>query len=283
LIDAERHNKNPRQDECLDDGASCVYGGDEVEALVFGDSHADALVTAVAAAVATERAGVYFRGISSCLFVFEAKLMSGEDKGCERLRQEVLQQLPELYPGKPIVLINRTTVYTMGRTDAEGAPTGTPAVYFSRKYEEASPEFFGEFRRHYVASVCALAETHPVYLLRPVPEMPVDVPRAMGRQSLMGRPLEVKLARSEYHERHALTWAMQDEAAERCGARVLDPLPYLCDELFCYGSGGGLPLYVDDDHLSERGNKKLIPLFAQMFGDSADAAGEHGSFPVVSN
>ncbi|MNR57325.1 hypothetical protein D3C85_1780750 [compost metagenome] len=42
-------------------------------------------------------------------------------------------------------------------------------------------------------------------------------------------------------------------------------MPYLCNEQNCYGSRDGWPLYVDDDHLSEFGNRLLIPMFAQVF------------------
>ncbi|AEF24130.1 acyltransferase 3 [Pseudomonas fulva 12-X] len=268
LVDAERQNRNPRQDECLDDEARCVYGGKEVEALVFGDSHADALVTAVAAAVPTDQGGVYFRGVSSCPFVFGAKRVDGKGEGCERLSQEVLRDLPQLYPGKPVVLISRTTVYVMGRTALEES-SGRPLLYFSKKYDESTPEFLEEFKQHYVDSVCTLSKEHPVYLLRPVPEMPVNVPKSMGREMLLGRSVEVKLAMADYHERHAFTWSMQDAAVTQCGARILDPLPYLCDETFCYGSRNGRPLYLDDDHLSERGNRKLIPMFAPIFAEGA--------------
>jgi len=269
-IDDERHNRNPRQDECLDDEASCVYGGNDVQALVFGDSHADAVVSAVVAAAPTTRVGIYFRGVSGCLFVSGARRIDGKSKGCERMREKIWQQLPELYPGKPIILVNRTTAYMRGHTVAESTEgseraEGKPIVYFSKKYHEPSSDFLDEFRDRYVSSVCALAKNHPVYLLRPIPEMPANVPKIMGRESLMGHSVEVKLSRVEYEKRHAFTWSMQDEAVSRCGVKILNPLPYLCDEVFCYGGEGGVPLYVDDDHLSERGNRKLIPLFAQVF------------------
>ena len=64
---------------------------------------------------------------------------------------------------------------------------------------------------------------------------------------------------------NAFVWGVQDQAREECGAQILDPLPYLCDEQRCYGSRDGKPLYYDDDHLSESGNKRLIPMFAELF------------------
>ena len=61
----------------------------------------------------------------------------------------------------------------------------------------------------------------------------------------------------------------QDAAEKQCGVKILDPLPYLCDANYCYGSKNGRPLYHDDDHLSEYGNKFLIPMFERIFMDQA--------------
>jgi hypothetical protein len=129
-------------------------------------------------------------------------------------------------------------------------------------------EYFAEFRQHYLDTMCQLAAHHPLYLLRPVPEMRVEVPKAMGRALLRGREEVVRISREEYRQRHAVVWAVQDEVAERCGAKILDPLPYLCDEHYCYGSKDGMPLYVDDDHLSELGNRLLVPMFAKALSET---------------
>jgi hypothetical protein len=47
--------------------------------------------------------------------------------------------------------------------------------------------------------------------------------------------------------------------------KILNPLPYLCDDQKCDGTRDGMPLYVDDNHLSERGNRLLVPMFKQVF------------------
>ena len=51
----------------------------------------------------------------------------------------------------------------------------------------------------------------------------------------------------------------------QCGVKILDPLPYLCDEQYCYGDKEGLPIYYDDDHLNERGAQLLQPLLQSVF------------------
>ncbi|MBV2133593.1 acyltransferase [Pseudomonas sp. MAP12] len=273
-VEAERHNKNPRQDECLSADARCIFGGQQVRALVVGDSHADALVTAVAAALPGSGEGVYFKAESGCLFVFGAKWAGkGERDDCRRLLEEVVAGLDSLYPGTPLILINRTTAYALGELPAPGGKPPHPMVYFSQKADGNDPAFQAEFRQHYLDTVCQLARHRPLYLLRPVPEMPADVPKAVGRAMQRGLPHEVSITRDQYRQRHAFVWGLQDEAARQCGAHILDPLPYLCDEQYCYGSRDGLPLYVDDDHLSETGNRRLVPMFARVFTDQSAPAG----------
>lgn len=95
--------------------------------------------------------------------------------------------------------------------------------------------------------------------------MLVNVPKAMGKYMLLGKNIDVNLARSAYEKRHAFIWKIQDEAAKKCGAVILDPMPHLCDNTHCYGSINGVPLYSDDDHLNEFGNKRLKPMFSEVF------------------
>lgn len=103
---------------------------------------------------------------------------------------------------------------------------------------------------------CVLANVKDFYLIRPLFEMEVGVPRFMGIARLLGRHAEVKLSVRKYHDAYA--WGIQDKVVQRSG--VYD----VCDESYCFGSEGGLPLYVADDHLSPRGSRKLAPVFRRV-------------------
>ena len=270
-IEAERHNKNPRQDECLDAEARCVFGGDQIAALVIGDSHADSIVTAVTDALPDPQQGVYFKAESGCLLVQGAHaIRPGKQKDCEALKQELFDGLDTLHPGVPVILINRVTAYAMGDgfDDPALAPQA-PTVYFSRKAREPDAEFLAEFRQHYLDSTCRLAQGRDLYVLMPVPEMPAEVPKAMGRAMLRGLSADVFSTRAQYQARHTFVRGLMQEAAERCNVKLLDPVPYFCNEEICRGQREGVPLYVDDDHLSEHGNRLLVPLFAPLFAGPA--------------
>jgi hypothetical protein len=58
---------------------------------------------------------------------------------------------------------------------------------------------------------------------------------------------------------------MIQDSAEFCKAKIIDPVDYLCDDEKCIGSLNGRPLYYDDDHLSEYGNKLLVPMFKTIW------------------
>jgi hypothetical protein len=115
-----------------------------------------------------------------------------------------------------------------------------------------------------------LAKDRPVYLVRPIPEMGIHVPNAMARSIAFGKKRDVSISLADYHQRHAFIWAAQDAARDRCGVKILDPLPYLCPDGRCRGAQNGRPIYYDDDHLSEYGNKLLVPMFAEVFQPQGD-------------
>ncbi len=94
----------------------------------------------------------------------------------------------------------------------------------------------------------------------------IDVPKRLGRAMLLGQvDGDIKILLSDYQQRNVFVWSIQDEAAASCGATILNPLPYLCDKAYCYGSRDGQPWYFDDDHLSEYGNRLLLPMFTPIF------------------
>ncbi len=69
-------DKNPRQNECLNSHASCIFGGPQVGVIVLGDSHADSIVTALEDALPSAQQGALMRAASGCLFVKGSKLIN---------------------------------------------------------------------------------------------------------------------------------------------------------------------------------------------------------------
>ncbi|BCP53858.1 acyltransferase [Kaistia sp. 32K] len=268
-IFAEARNKNPRFEECHVLGQKavpeCIYGGPKLGVIVLGDSHAGAIIRSVEKVLPDPELHVLDWTRAGCRTISGMKPNTPDDVRCVEFVDYALRKI-ETLPEAPLVILNRTGIDT---DPHEGDMTKT-----ARKRDQA---FYDDVREKLVATTCAFARTRPVYLVRPIPEMPVNVPVTLGRAALLGIPREVSISLEEYHQRHAFVWAAQDLAAQRCGVKILDPLPYLCTDGRCRGAFDGLPIYYDDDHLSERGGNRLIPMLRQIFEEPPVASEQQQS------
>ncbi|MGU5952374.1 acyltransferase family protein [Klebsiella pneumoniae] len=271
----ESQNLNPLSESC---GRSeknsdfksplCRFGSGEPNAIVMGDSHAEALVTSVAVAAESSNGSAIELNYSRCPTVLGAKNVQNSSNQCNLFNEYYVNELNGgLFRGIPLIVINRNSYSIHGFNENK---SDVPDIYFSKKYQHSSVELDLEYHKHFVDTMCQLSANRDVYLVRPIPEMGVDVPNSMARALMFGKPdPTISISLEEYHARHKVVWAAQDAAAAQCGVKILDPLPYLCHDGRCWGSKDGRPIYSDDDHLSEFGNKLLVPMFKQVFAASA--------------
>jgi len=277
LASQEASDKNPLSDKCAIlrgvQSPKCVFGdpGAKVSVIVLGDSHADATVSSVVAAAGAGK-GTLFLGYMGCLSVPDIKLQgTTASNQCGQFMHNQMEALKTEYPGVPIVVTNRTSVYVMGHNEQADTWTG-PMGYFGQP-SAFNDAYKKEFTRHYVAGICELSAHRPVYITAPIPEIGVDVPSTLARTLFRtGVAPDLDLKRQDYDQRNAFARSVIDTAAKECGAVVLDPTDYLCNGDTCNTVVDGRPLYFDDNHLSEFGNKELVPMYRQIWAttDSAD-------------
>lgn len=267
-VDQERLNINPRKKECLSYGMefkSCVYGGSNISAIVLGDSHANSLVTAIEASLPNKTDGVLFIAYAACPTIYGAKKINMPNVHCEPFNSWAKKQISEAPAHIPVIIINRTTAQLLGRLEDGKESYGKPLIYFSTTEVTANPEFIDEFQKRLIKTACSYATERTVFMLRPIPEPGVNVPAAMSRAMILGKNANIEIKTNEYHERNKYVWDAQDAAAQQCGVKILDPIPLLCTNKICKFSHNGRPIYSDDDHISEYGNRLLIPLFQSIF------------------
>lgn len=280
LVAKESNNANPRRRECLpqkgSQSPSCVYGGPNWRAIVLGDSHANAIMTALANAQPLDGSGVVEWSYGSCPFVsglkktpsFLATSMGGAHYQCSDFIANTESNLESVPPNIPLIIIARYATAAFGHQQFLLDPkVNVPEAYFSRVFEQTTQDFLDEFANNITESACNLAKRHKVYMVRPIPEMSMDVPRILSRQMVLGLKEDIFVAVENYRKRNAWVWTAQDIARKKCGIEILDPTEYLCDKNRCYGSKDNKALYYDDNHLSEYGNKLLTPMFQAIFQD----------------
>lgn len=268
-IAKQKTNYNPRKANCLTHKdkkfRGCYYGGSKIKAILVGDSHADAVVTSMAHALTNKSDGILFIGYSGCPTLIGVKrIINSPNNHCTEFNIWLFNYLTTLPANIPVIIVNRSSSYIIGHNETD-ISHHQPPVYFVDSHHRRMPNVLVAYRQSMLRTSCLLAKSHPVYWLRPLPEMVVNVPTTMAHLMLLGRQQDIHISLSSYYARHQLVWAVQDEAEKKCGTHTLNPLPYLCDNKQCYGSQAGMPLYYDDDHLSEFGNRLLTPLFQRFF------------------
>lgn len=255
---------DPGMMDCLRSEEPCIYGGPDIRLVVIGDSHAGALASALASTLSGNE-GMLLHAHSACLINFGATRPNGKGKECTRLHEWIREDLANQYPGIPVVLINRTTVYAFGGVEGEsGEEPGRPMFHFGKVSLRPDDEYQRIFRSRYIETLCHVAQSNPLYVVQPVPEMGFNVPEALSRDAILGRERELFMPLEHYQKRHASIRSWQAEAAERCGIQLLDPVPYLCKEGRCEAVKDRRALYYDDDHMSEFGSRLLVPMFRQI-------------------
>ncbi|RKP59141.1 acyltransferase family protein [Pararobbsia silviterrae] len=280
VVSAESADVDPRRNECLIDSVyrlddpkaqiGCRYGASpKLGAIVWGDSHGNAVMPSVAATAAQNNQSVMFYGTSGCP-PFEGASRFGKhtEEPCRRFASRVADDLRRYPSSVPLLVVARFSAYVDGKNI-----DNDPTILIG--YNGARPSGDPAERRTLYASflthdLCALAQTRPTYVLLPIPEMDRNVPDYLSRLLILGRhPDDVSISEAEYTQRNATAHAAIEQAAQQCGVKVLDPTPYLCRDGRCYGSESMVPLYIDGDHLSRRGSDRLAPLFREVFNQAS--------------
>jgi len=252
----------------------CLMGGPVPGVVVLGDSHAGALFNAVQKSLPGHGLGALKWTLAGCATMAGMHQVSDPAAQCARFNDWVLKRLSTLPADVPVVIINRTSLYLQGPNREEiDTDTSVPDIYFTTRHAARGPDFYREVQQHLVDTACTIAKTRPVYMMRPTPEMRVNVPEVLARSMIVGRPRDISVSLDDYRARNALALAAQDAAQAQCGVKLLDPLPYICRDGKCEALAGQKPMYYDDNHLSTHGSEYLVPMFAQMFDGSAGGAG----------
>lgn len=260
-IDSERDNRLHFEKGCgfdrrTDTLTPCYLGRPHAaDYILWGDSHAGAIASALRDATG----GSIRYYTHSCATLFGAELRGkGEKNHCRAFNDAVMREVDKLPRRVPVIIANRYAMNLLGENE-----TIQPVFGLEYSTEPTAGDPAVLYAAHMKDTLCRISRDRLTYVVLPQPEIGRDVPRSMVRQLLAGlKDPRITYPMSEYRSRNAATLPAIRNAAKACpNIRLLDPIPYLCKNGQCETSLGGLPLYVDDDHLSERGNRLLVPMF----------------------
>lgn len=240
----------------------CFLGSPISGAIIVGDSHADALTTALLESQEKRGNGIKAYTKSSCPFILEANIRNNEEK-CFENNEMRMKDINNLNQNIPIVIAARYPAYIFGQNAKErkGENIGKPTLSFHQKQTELD-SLLKEFEIHLQKTVCQITQnSNPVYLVQPIPEMETNIPNTIVDNYLRNTNIRLYITKEEYQKRSGKIRDIINNVAKECNAHVLDPSEYLCSEDKCHGVINDRPIYYDSDHLSEYGNKFLVPMF----------------------
>jgi hypothetical protein len=246
--------------------ADCKLGTGEVSVILFGDSHAQSTAAAVQMEN-TQAALSWARGGCPTLQSFEMRDKELE-RQCQAFNREKLEVLKKSYQGIPVVLFSRAALYS------DPSRNNSYRISFPDKEQRGDSSFVETYTAEYAKTVCAIAQNHPVYIVKPIPEMPFSVYKGLNlHRRIFQQTSDISIPLHEYEKRNRIANNVIEAVAKRCNTTVVDPTPYLCPDGNCMGSKDGVALYFDDNHLVDAGNELLKGLFKEMIKEIQAFAG----------
>lgn len=247
-----------------------------VSVALFGDSHGNALTTSIGKYAARNGFGVKQFTIGGCPPVENVK-SDYTGLGCVKHNEDAYAYVLKDKSIHSVIIVARWTRWYEGigfnngiggvdnkimRVDAmrDGKPT--------RLREE---ERKGLLKERYLESIKKLlAHGKSVYLIYPIPEVGWDVPSYLAQQSRLGKSRyegDLTTPITAFQSRNRGAYEIFDSLGEISGLVRLYPADALCDAArgVCMAQKDGLPLYVDDNHLSFVGADLVVSkIFANI-------------------
>jgi hypothetical protein len=228
--------------------------------ILWGDSHADAILPAVEDVAARSGRVGLFAGAASCPPLLGADRL--DVPGCREFNDEAL---------KIALRRNISEVILEARwgKDAEGSSYGSEPhgrITFVDDDSTGAPEANNRavFARGLERTVKALvAAGRKVVIVAAVPEVGWAVPPVLARLRFADNYGTPGIAKSLYLQRQKFVFDELAYLKSAYGVTIVYPDQILCPGDTCKVALNGLPIYRDEHHLTVKGAKQLEPLFAQ--------------------
>ena len=230
----------------------------KIDAIVVGDSHAKSITSAVLASIKSSQPTLLSITTAGCPYIPNAHFDNNYCTAANSKKEMFLKESQ----GVPIIIVNRYLQRLEGENNDERISNEHRIpIYFSNP-QASKNEIYHQFQNHLEHSICELTAKSPVYIVTSIPEFPFDVPKQMGKQFLTHHQIQKNtLPLQDYQQRSQRLNNILYDVAKKCGAHILDVSQVLCENNECISQIHNRPLYKDGDHLSEYGNKMLVPLF----------------------
>ncbi len=247
------------------------------QAVLWGDSHAQALMPAAAAAFAAHDSSALVFTTSGCPPLLGVEfyrppprlglpdldaMLAGRQAHCAPLNDAVLHWIGE-QKIPTVILAAHWMVYAATQSVATAAGSQLTLV------EVGQPDQTDEaaaFERRLAATLDALQRRHVrVFVVEDTPEQDFNVPYALAAQARLEHPAPLGVSREAYAAQQAVATEIFGRLQQRYSFTRLRPQDVLCAGGRCALTLDGQVLYQDEEHLALPGALAVVPAFAPLW------------------
>lgn len=259
---------SPLREQCHTSGTdylkpaqSCEYFGKRITWATLGDSHTVELAYALGEKLKQRDEGLLHLSFSGCP---PALLFKAKEPGCSAWMREAVAHLEQRKDILHVLIGFSYTRALFGNLEHyPSLPDKSPVNKFTAEYAGMSRE---ELREEYWQSLKAtidrlLAAGKDVHVVYPIPELPMDITKAVTPMSILHTAPREDLghmtSRDFYFARHAFILEKLDSLPYGERLHAIKPGEQLCTD-GCAAAIDGEALYYDDNHLSLAGARKTL-------------------------
>ena len=260
-----------RNDEC--NGKICHVGAnsDHDDFILWGDSHAGALAPALEKIAVSENLSGWVAFKGACAPLLEMRRYD-QDVDCRGFNDQVLEHIKSRHI-KNVFLHGRWGLYAEAARYKQ--ELGGPALLTPDMKENEDYAAFAQLVESTLKELRQLDLN--VVIIASVPEVGINVPTALTRAYLSGKPMDVAPSYADFQQRQARAFQVLRHAADEYSIPIVYPHEVLCNSKDCLVEKDDRPFYSDDNHLSVHGAMYLVPALTKL----VDTVREGSSQSVV--
>lgn len=237
----------------------CLFGhkkGKNPHFLVWGDSHASAMVSGIGEAAKKYSKSGYLASFSGCPPLLDiAQPRDEKPMRCRNINDSILSSIQS---GDIIFLVARWTYYARKSLLNKEGPVWLNNGQSHEISEIENYRVLGKALDQTIKSIKSKGAT-PI-VVGTLPEFSKSVPEAYF---LFKK--QVVVSRFMFDQNRRKTHELLNKISEENNVIYIDPSTEFCDDNKCIGNEGKEIYFFDNDHISAKGALKIAPMFYDAF------------------